>query len=107
MSPGDVTLIRTQRRGLGWGWALSQQQDPSWRDPDPCPVLPRSEKPPAYQRFHTLAQDLPPGLTLPYKFKVLAEMFRSVDTITGMLFNRAETVTFAKVKQGVQDMMRR
>ncbi|KAF1589501.1 UNVERIFIED_CONTAM: DNA replication factor Cdt1, partial [Eudyptes pachyrhynchus] len=66
-----------------------------------------SEKPPAYQRFHTLAQDLPPGLTLPYKFKVLAEMFRSVDTIAGMLFNRAETITFAKVKQGVQDMMRK
>ncbi|XP_050835022.1 DNA replication factor Cdt1 [Serinus canaria] len=65
------------------------------------------QKPPAYQRFHTLAQELPPGLTLPYKFRVLAEMFRSVDTITGMLFNRAETVTFAKVKQGVQDMMRR
>uniref|UniRef100_A0A8C5NKN7 Chromatin licensing and DNA replication factor 1 n=1 Tax=Junco hyemalis TaxID=40217 RepID=A0A8C5NKN7_JUNHY len=66
-----------------------------------------SRKPPAYQRFHTLAQELPPGLTLPYKFRVLAEMFRSVDTIAGMLFNRAETVTFAKVKQGVQDMMRR
>ncbi|XP_056216713.1 DNA replication factor Cdt1 isoform X1 [Falco biarmicus] len=66
-----------------------------------------SEKAPAYQRFHTLAQDLPPGLTLPYKFKVLAEMFRSVDTIAGMLFNRAETITFAKVKQGVQDMMRK
>uniref|UniRef100_A0A8C3UUQ5 CDT1 Geminin-binding domain-containing protein n=1 Tax=Catharus ustulatus TaxID=91951 RepID=A0A8C3UUQ5_CATUS len=66
-----------------------------------------SKKPPAYQRFHTLAQELPPGLTLPYKFRVLAEMFRSVDTITGMLFNRSETVTFAKVKQGVQDMMRR
>ncbi|KAM4894221.1 DNA replication factor Cdt1 [Sylvia borin] len=66
-----------------------------------------SEKAPAYQRFHTLAQDLPPGLTLPYKFRVLAEMFRSVDTVTGMLFNRAETVTFAKVKRSVQDMMRR
>ncbi|NXO13056.1 CDT1 factor, partial [Oriolus oriolus] len=104
VSPGDVTPIPARRRGLGWGWrwALSQQQDP-----EPCPVRPRSEKPPAYQRFHTLAQDLPPGLTLPYKFRVLAEMFRSVDTITGMLFNRAETVTFAKVKQGVQDMMRR
>ncbi|XP_054026285.1 DNA replication factor Cdt1 [Dryobates pubescens] len=63
------------------------------------------EKVPAYQRFHTLAQDVPPGLTLPYKFKVLAEMFRSVDTIAGMLFNRSETITFAKVKQGVQDMM--
>ncbi|NWY10703.1 CDT1 factor, partial [Aphelocoma coerulescens] len=72
-----------------------------------APAGEAGEKPPAYQRFHTLAQDLPPGLTLPYKFRVLAEMFRSVDTITGMLFNRAETVTFAKVKQGVQDMMRR
>ncbi|NXU21157.1 CDT1 factor, partial [Pardalotus punctatus] len=72
-----------------------------------APAGETSEKPPAYQRFHTLAQDLPPGLTLPYKFRVLAEMFRSLDTITGMLFNRSETVTFAKVKQGVQDMMRR
>ncbi|XP_071423524.1 DNA replication factor Cdt1 [Pithys albifrons albifrons] len=72
-----------------------------------APAAETGEKLPAYQRFHSLAQDLPPGLTLPYKFKVLAEMFRSVDTIAGMLFNRAETVTFAKVKQGVQDMMRR
>ncbi|NXC28841.1 CDT1 factor, partial [Campylorhamphus procurvoides] len=71
------------------------------------PAAETGKKLPAYQRFHSLAQDLPPGLTLPYKFKVLAEMFRSVDTIAGMLFNRAETITFAKVKQGVQDMMRR
>ncbi|RMC09346.1 hypothetical protein DUI87_14354 [Hirundo rustica rustica] len=73
----------------------------------PPPEGETGQKPPAYQRFHTLAQDLPPGLTLPYKFRVLAEMFRSVDTVTGMLFNRAETVTFAKVKRSVQDMMRR
>ncbi|MEE6513686.1 hypothetical protein FKM82_021466 [Ascaphus truei] len=66
-----------------------------------------SEKAPAYQRFHTLAQDVPPGLSLPYKYKVLAEMFRSMDTIVGMLFNRSETVTFSKVKQGVQDMIRK
>ncbi|XP_069724846.1 DNA replication factor Cdt1 isoform X2 [Phaenicophaeus curvirostris] len=72
-----------------------------------APVAEAGEKSPAYQRFHTLAQDLPPGLTLPYKFRVLAEMFRSVDTIAGMLFNRSETITFAKVKQGVQDMMRK
>ncbi|NP_001081738.1 DNA replication factor Cdt1 [Xenopus laevis] len=66
-----------------------------------------SEKAPAYQRFHNLAQDAAPGLTLPYKYKVLAEMFRSMDTIVGMLFNRSETITFSKVKQGVQDMMRK
>ncbi|KAJ8417803.1 hypothetical protein AAFF_G00226460 [Aldrovandia affinis] len=64
-----------------------------------------SENVPAYERYHTLAQDVPPGLSLPYKYKVLAEMFRSMDTIVGMLFNRSETVTFAKVKQAVQDMM--
>ncbi|XP_036439785.1 DNA replication factor Cdt1 [Colossoma macropomum] len=69
------------------------------------PGAEEGEKLPAYQRYHTLAQDVPPGLTLPYKYKVLAEMFRSMDTIVGMLFNRSETVTFAKVKQGVQDMM--
>ncbi|XP_017212594.1 DNA replication factor Cdt1 isoform X2 [Danio rerio] len=65
------------------------------------------EKLPAYQRYHTLAQDVPPGLTLPYQYKLLAEMFRSLETIVAMLFNRSETVTFTKVKQGVQDMMRK
>lgn len=70
-------------------------------------LLPGSEKVPAYQRFHALAQPGPPGLVLPYKYQVLAEMFRSMDTIVGMLYNRSETVTFAKVKQGVQDMMRK
>ncbi|XP_032320492.1 DNA replication factor Cdt1 [Camelus ferus] len=68
---------------------------------------PCGEKVPAYQRFHTLAQPGPPGLVLPYKYQVLAEMFRSMDTIVGMLHNRSETVTFAKVKRGVQDMMRK
>ncbi|XP_016396405.1 DNA replication factor Cdt1-like isoform X1 [Sinocyclocheilus rhinocerous] len=71
------------------------------------PEAEERQKLPAYQRYHTLAQDVPPGLTLPYQYKVLAEMFRSTDTIVGMLFNRSETVTFAKIKQGVQDMMRK
>ncbi|XP_060109847.1 DNA replication factor Cdt1 [Heteronotia binoei] len=74
---------------------------------DPKPEAEACEKVPAYQRFHTLAQDVPPGLTLPYKYRLLAEMFRSMETIVGMLFNRSEMVTFAKVKQGVQDMMRK
>ncbi|XP_067854155.1 DNA replication factor Cdt1 [Heptranchias perlo] len=64
-------------------------------------------KAPAFQRFHNLAQDIPPGLTLPFKYKLLAEMFRSMDTVVSILFNRSETVTFAKVKQGVQDMTRK
>ncbi|XP_036979445.1 DNA replication factor Cdt1 [Acanthopagrus latus] len=64
-----------------------------------------STEQPAYQRYHTLAQAAPPGLSLPYHYKVLAEMFRSMDTVVAMLYNRCETATFAKIKQGVQDMM--
>uniref|UniRef100_A0A3B4FLL3 Chromatin licensing and DNA replication factor 1 n=1 Tax=Pundamilia nyererei TaxID=303518 RepID=A0A3B4FLL3_9CICH len=66
---------------------------------------PASTEQPAYQRYHTLAQDAPPGLSLPYHYKVLAEMFRSMDTVVAMLYNRCETATFPKIKRGVQDMM--
>ncbi|CAM9104847.1 unnamed protein product, partial [Lampetra fluviatilis] len=65
------------------------------------------ENVPAFERFHTLAQDAPPGLTLPLKMTLLAEMFRSMDTVVGMLFNRTETVTFAKVQSAVHEMLRR
>lgn len=65
----------------------------------------KSTEQPAYQRYHTLAQATPPGLSLPYQYKVLAEMFRSMDTVVALLFNRCETATFTKIKQGVQDMM--
>nr|XP_032834882.1 DNA replication factor Cdt1 [Petromyzon marinus] len=65
------------------------------------------ENVPAFERFHTLARDVPPGLTLPLKMTLLAEMFRSMDTVVGMLFNRAETVTFAKVQSAVHEMLRR
>ncbi|ELK31383.1 DNA replication factor Cdt1 [Myotis davidii] len=82
-------------------------REPSVLETEEHPAEPCEEKAPAYQRFHALAQPGLPGLVLPYKYQVLAEMFRSMDTIVGMLYNRSETVTFAKVKQGVQDMMRK
>ncbi|XP_007477364.2 DNA replication factor Cdt1 [Monodelphis domestica] len=79
----------------------SEAQSPQEAAPaEPCPP-----KAPAYERFHSLAQPGSPGLALPYKYKVLAEMFRSMDTVVSLLFNRSELVTFAKVKQGVQDML--
>ncbi|XP_065781263.1 DNA replication factor Cdt1 [Muntiacus reevesi] len=81
--------------------------EPSAPEDEGCLEGPCGKQMPAYQRFHALAQPGPPGLVLPYKYQVLAEMFRSMDTIVGMLYNRSETVTFAKVKQGVQDMMRK
>ncbi|KAJ0066883.1 hypothetical protein NL108_004862 [Boleophthalmus pectinirostris] len=69
------------------------------------PAEPQSGELPAYQKYHTLAQAVPPGLSLPYQYKVLAEMFRCMDTVVAMLFNRSETPTFMKIKKGVQDMM--
>ncbi|GAB1293757.1 DNA replication factor Cdt1 [Apodemus speciosus] len=81
--------------------------EPSTTDDKVPTERPCVEKAPAYQRFHALAQPGLPGLVLPYKYQVLAEMFRSMDTIVSMLHNRSETVTFAKVKQGVQEMMRK
>ncbi|XP_026802547.1 DNA replication factor Cdt1 isoform X2 [Pangasianodon hypophthalmus] len=84
---------------------IEQEEERSREEQPQDHKVDEGEKLPAYQRYHTLAQDVPPGLTLPFRYKVLAEMFRSMDTIVGMLFNRSETVTFAKVKQGVQDMM--
>ncbi|XP_008279720.1 DNA replication factor Cdt1 [Stegastes partitus] len=64
-----------------------------------------STEQPAYQRYNTLAQDALPGLSLPYHYRVLAEMFRSMDTVVSMLYNRRETASFSKIKRGVQDMM--
>ncbi|KAL6101426.1 cdt1 [Pungitius sinensis] len=78
-----------------------QESEATAREPD----AQDSAEQPAYQRYHTLAQAAPPGLSLPFQYKVLAEMFRSMDTVVAMLHNRCETATFAKIKQGVQDMM--
>ncbi|XP_027862446.1 DNA replication factor Cdt1 [Xiphophorus couchianus] len=83
---------------------LSQAPPPALAPP---PAPDGGAEQPAYQRYHTLAQATPPGLSLPYQYKILAEMFRSMDTVVAMLYNRSETATFAKIKQGVQDMMHR
>ena len=70
-----------------------------------CPLISLSAEAPAYQHYYSLAQDPSPGLSLPYQYKVLGEMFRSMEMVVAMLYNRCETATFAKIKQGVQDMM--
>lgn len=106
-APAELTTRLKRARELGAKVQERKEKAAAAEPPASQPQSEESEKAPAYQRYHTLAQDLPPGLTLPYKYKVLSEMFRSMDTIVGMLFNRSETVTFAKVKQGVQDMMRK
>ncbi|XP_011880645.1 PREDICTED: DNA replication factor Cdt1 [Vollenhovia emeryi] len=61
----------------------------------------------AYQRYLSLAESEISGLTLPYNYRFLAEIFRSVDTVSAMLFNRKELITFNKLKPAVQELLRR
>ena len=46
-------------------------------------------------------------LTLPFKYRYLEEVFRSVDQIVSLMHNRKERVTFEKLKPSVQQMMKR
>ncbi|KAL1129171.1 hypothetical protein AAG570_013701 [Ranatra chinensis] len=63
--------------------------------------------PPAYQRYFGLVASGKSGLILPYKYRTLAELFRSVDTASSMMFTRKEVVTFAKLKQPVIELCKR
>lgn len=62
---------------------------------------------PAYQRFQTLTELGVPALQLPYKYRSLLEVFRGIDSICSMFFNRKETITFKKLKPAVQRMLRK
>lgn len=63
---------------------------------------------PAYQRFQNLASDtISTTLQLPYKYRCLLEVFRAIDTICAMFYNRKETITFKKLRPAVQRMLRK
>uniref|UniRef100_A0A8W8KI41 CDT1 Geminin-binding domain-containing protein n=1 Tax=Magallana gigas TaxID=29159 RepID=A0A8W8KI41_MAGGI len=64
-------------------------------------------KAPAYERFHHLATPAPPSLSLPYKYRLVEDMFKSMDTAVSMLHNRSEICTFSKLKSAVQEMTKR
>lgn len=64
-------------------------------------------KVPAYERFHHLATPAAPTLSLPYKYRLLAEQFRGMDQVVSMLHNRNETCTFSKLKVAVQELTKR
>ncbi|XP_069112716.1 DNA replication factor Cdt1-like [Argopecten irradians] len=66
-----------------------------------------TKKAPAYERFHALATPAPPTLTMPYKYRLLGDVFRSMDTVVSMLHNRTEACTFSKLKAAVQSMTKR
>jgi chromatin licensing and DNA replication factor 1 len=64
-------------------------------------------KRPAFERFHALAQPPSSTLALPYKYKILAEVFRCLETVVVMLHNRKECIYFSKLKPAVQKMLQR
>ncbi|XP_067120980.1 DNA replication factor Cdt1 isoform X2 [Centruroides vittatus] len=66
-----------------------------------------SNKVPAYQKYHNLAAVSTTSLLLPYKYKVLVEIFHCTDMVISLLHNRQETCTFSKLKNSVQEMTKK
>lgn len=64
-------------------------------------------KTPAHQAFAYLAEKGRPALQMPYKYRCLAEVFKCVDTVCAMFFNRHETITMKKLRPAVQRMLRK
>lgn len=77
------------------------------KEKSPSPVKGSPTKTPAYQQYLSLAESGTAALPLPYSYRFLAEAFRCVDTVSAMLFNRKETITFKKLKPAVQELLRR
>lgn len=81
---------------------------PKKSTPVRCLFSPTKVNPvPAYQKYQSLVETGTPTLQLPYKYRSLSEIFRCVDSICSMFFNRKETITFKKLKPAVQRMLRR
>ncbi|XP_070497803.1 DNA replication factor Cdt1 isoform X2 [Chironomus tepperi] len=64
-------------------------------------------KAPAYERFQNLTEAGAPSLQLPFKYRYLLEVFKAVDTVCAMFFNRKEKITFKKMKPAVQRILRK
>lgn len=56
---------------------------------------------------HTSLPTTVTNLPLPYSYRILGEMFRAMETVVAMLYNRNEIITFTKLKPSVQEMLRR
>ncbi|KAG7159671.1 DNA replication factor Cdt1-like [Homarus americanus] len=74
----------------------------------PCKTpLKTPVKAPAYERFQHLVEKPSDELVLPYKYRLIKEVFRAIDTVVSLLHNRQEVITYSKLKPAVQEMLRR
>jgi len=64
-------------------------------------------KVPAYQRFAYLSKPVEKSLVLPFKYRMLAEVFTCMDDVVALYFNRKENITYQKLAKSVQDAMRK
>lgn len=86
----------------------NELMSPKKPTPVRCLFSPTKANPvPAYEKYKTLVEPGTPTLQLPYKYRCLSEIFRCVDSICSMFFNRKETITFKKLKAAVQRMLRK
>ncbi|CAG4947240.1 unnamed protein product [Parnassius apollo] len=63
-------------------------------------------KVPAYIRHAALATSTT-SLPLPHHYRFLAELFRGMETVVALLYNRNEKITFTKLKPSIQEMLKR
>ncbi|XP_023946825.2 DNA replication factor Cdt1 [Bicyclus anynana] len=63
-------------------------------------------KVPAYLKHSSLAASTS-SLPLPHHYRFLAELFRGMETVVALLYNRNEKITFNKLKPSVQEMLKR
>ena len=71
------------------------------------PSKPSSPRQPAYRRHQSLVAGEVLELPLPQKYLLLAEKFRCVDMVTNMLQKRGEVCTLRKLKEAVEEMLKR
>ncbi|KAL0120997.1 hypothetical protein PUN28_008612 [Cardiocondyla obscurior] len=104
-SPSKRLLTPTKNRDIAKIVSPQRQilLDPKEKTPSPGKSSPVK----AYQKYLYLVESKVPGLALPYNYRFLAEIFRCVDTVSAMLFNRKELITFTKLKPAVQELLRR
>lgn len=107
VSPSKKTLLQNE--------LLSPKKCTSMPAPQRPLISPRKvvvspikspSKVPAYIRHAALATSSS-SLPLPHHYRFLAELFRGMETVVALLYNRNEKITFDKLKPSVQEMLKR
>lgn len=102
-----IKALRTPTKDADLSKMASPQRKILFEPKETTPSPIKSSPIKAYQKYLSLAESEIPGLALPYDYRFLAEIFRCVDTVSAMLFNRKELITFNKLKPAVQELLRR